>query len=129
MVKARGDYGSEIGWPAYVRQVERHAGGTNVIVASNYGEAGALQLFGRGLPPVASGNVTMRYWRPHVTGRKGARDRLLGSYGGLLHSLQRGRAHLDGRQRRARQRDRALHATRPARPCLARDRRALGLEA
>jgi hypothetical protein len=70
VVKARGDYGSEIGWPAYVRQVERHAGGTNVIVASNYGEAGALELFGRGLPPVASGNVTMRYWRPRVTGRK-----------------------------------------------------------
>lgn len=45
-------------------------GGADVIVASNYGEAGALELFGRGLPPVASGQVTMRYWRPQVNGRR-----------------------------------------------------------
>jgi 4-amino-4-deoxy-L-arabinose transferase-like glycosyltransferase len=67
---ARGDYQSEVGWPAYARLVERHAAGTDVIVAENYGEAGALQLFGRGLPPVASADVTMRYWRPHVAGRR-----------------------------------------------------------
>ncbi len=41
-----------------------------MIVADNYGEAGALVLFGRGLPPVASADVTMRYWRPQVTGRQ-----------------------------------------------------------
>jgi hypothetical protein len=70
VVKARGDYQSEVGWPAYVRLVERHAAGADVIVADNYGEAGALQLFGRGLPPIASADVTMRYWRPHVAGRK-----------------------------------------------------------
>jgi 4-amino-4-deoxy-L-arabinose transferase-like glycosyltransferase len=70
VVKARGDYQSEVGWPAYVRLVERHATGADVIVAENYGEAGALELFGRGLPPVASADVTMRYWRPHVTGRR-----------------------------------------------------------
>ena len=70
IVSARDDYQSEIGWPAYVRLVERHAAGANVIVASNYGEAGALELFGRGLPPVASPDVTMRYWRPRVTGRQ-----------------------------------------------------------
>ena len=35
-----------------------------MIVAANYGEAGALELFGRGLPLVASVDVTMRYWRP-----------------------------------------------------------------
>jgi len=70
VVSARGDYESEIGWPDYVRQVERLAGGTDVIVASNYGEAGALELFGRGLPPVASVDVTMRYWRPPVNGRR-----------------------------------------------------------
>ena len=68
--EARGDYQSEIGWPEYVRQVERHAAGVDVIVADNYGEAGALELFGRGLPPVASADVTMRYWRPQVTGRQ-----------------------------------------------------------
>jgi Dolichyl-phosphate-mannose-protein mannosyltransferase len=70
IVKARGDYQSEVGWPAYVRLVERHAAGADVIVADNYGEAGALDLFGRGLPPVASADVTLRYWRPHVTGRR-----------------------------------------------------------
>ena len=70
IIKARDDYQSEIGWPAYERLVERHARGTDVIVAANYGEAGALELFGRGLPPVASADVTMRYWRPRVTGRQ-----------------------------------------------------------
>ena len=69
VVKARDDYQSEVGWPAYVRLVESHARGANVIVADNYGEAGALQLFGHGLPPVASADVTMRYWRPQVAGR------------------------------------------------------------
>jgi hypothetical protein len=69
VVKARGDYQSEVGWPAYVRLVERHAAGADVIVADNYGEAGALELFGRNLPPVASADVTMRYWRPRVAGR------------------------------------------------------------
>jgi hypothetical protein len=70
IVKARSDYQSEVGWPAYVRLVERHAVGLDVIVAANYGEAGALELFGRGLPPVASADVTMRYWRPPVSGRR-----------------------------------------------------------
>ena len=41
-----------------------------MIVADNYGEAGALDLFGRGLPPVASADVTMQYWRPYVVGRE-----------------------------------------------------------
>ena len=50
VVKARSDYQSEVGWPTYVRQVEARAAGVDVIVASNYGEAGALELFGRALP-------------------------------------------------------------------------------
>ena len=70
IIKARGDYQSEVGWPVYVRLVERHAAGTDVIVTDNYGEAGALVLFGRDLPPVASAEVTMRYWRPRVAGRR-----------------------------------------------------------
>ena len=41
-----------------------------MIVTSNYGEAGALDLFGRALPPVATADVTFRYWRPAVTGRQ-----------------------------------------------------------
>ena len=70
VIKARGDYQSEIGWPAYARLVERNAAGADVIVADNYGEAGALAVFGHGLPPVASPDVTMRFWRPQVTGRR-----------------------------------------------------------
>ena len=70
IVKARGDYQSEVGWPAYAHLVERHAAAVDVIVADNYGEAGALVVFGRGLPPVASADVTMRYWRPQVAGRR-----------------------------------------------------------
>ena len=70
IVSARSDYQSEIGWPEYVRQVERLSGGADLIVAANYGEAGALELFGQRLPPVASVDVTMRYWRPAVSGRR-----------------------------------------------------------
>ena len=70
IIKARGDYQSEVGWPAYVRLVERHAAGADVIVTDNYGEAGVLDLFGRDLPPVTSADVTMRYWRPSVAGRR-----------------------------------------------------------
>ncbi len=69
-VKANGDYQSEVGWPAYERLVERHSTGADVILADNYGEAGALELFGRDLPPVASADVTMRFWRPDVAGRR-----------------------------------------------------------
>jgi hypothetical protein len=69
-IKGRSDFEAETAWPTLVRLVEPLARGTDVIVASNYGEAGALELFGRGLPPVASGQVTMRYWRPPVTGRR-----------------------------------------------------------
>ncbi len=69
IVKDRSDYQDELGWHALARQVERLAGGANVVLASNYGEAGALELFGTGLPPVASADVTFRYWRPAVTGR------------------------------------------------------------
>ena len=50
VVKARSDYQSEVGWPAYVRLVEHDAAGTNLIVADNYGEAGALEVFGRRPP-------------------------------------------------------------------------------
>ncbi len=50
--------------------VDANAGGNDVVLARNYGEAGALELFGHGLPPVASPNVTFRYWRPAVSGRE-----------------------------------------------------------
>lgn len=70
VMKARTDFQDELGWHQLARTVEGVAPGSDVVVASNYGEAGALILFGRGLPPVASGDVTMRYWRPNVAGRR-----------------------------------------------------------
>jgi hypothetical protein len=33
-------------------------------MARNYGEAGALRLYGRGLGPVLSGHLSFQYWRP-----------------------------------------------------------------
>jgi 4-amino-4-deoxy-L-arabinose transferase-like glycosyltransferase len=70
VMKARSDFQDEVGWHQLARTVEGVAPGSDVIVANNYGEAGALILFGHGLPPVASGDVTMRYWRPDVAGRR-----------------------------------------------------------
>jgi 4-amino-4-deoxy-L-arabinose transferase-like glycosyltransferase len=70
VVKARSDYQDEVGWHALAHRVEGLARGTDVVVTLNYGEAGALELFGRDLPPVASGDVTFRYWRPKVDGRR-----------------------------------------------------------
>jgi Dolichyl-phosphate-mannose-protein mannosyltransferase len=69
IVSGRTDYQDELGWPALAAQVGRLAGGADVVVTINYGEASALELFGRGLPPIASTNVTFRYWRPPVAGR------------------------------------------------------------
>jgi 4-amino-4-deoxy-L-arabinose transferase-like glycosyltransferase len=70
ILAARSDYKDEIGWPELASNVGRHAASVNVVLVSNYGEAGALDLFGRHLPPVASGEVTFRYWRPTVAGRR-----------------------------------------------------------
>jgi Dolichyl-phosphate-mannose-protein mannosyltransferase len=70
IIAARTDYQDELGWHHLARTVEGVSRGANVVLAANYGEAGALILFGHGLPPVASAHVTMRYWRPNVVGRQ-----------------------------------------------------------
>jgi 4-amino-4-deoxy-L-arabinose transferase-like glycosyltransferase len=65
------DTAEQIGWPQLVQTVEgvvaslpanerAHA----VILASNYGEAGALDLLGTGLPPVYSGHNAFWDWGP-----------------------------------------------------------------
>jgi 4-amino-4-deoxy-L-arabinose transferase-like glycosyltransferase len=48
----------QVGWERYVTQVELvvEASGADVVIASNYGEAGALDRFGTDLPPVVSGH-------------------------------------------------------------------------
>ena len=70
IMKARTDYADELGWHQLARTTEGMSRGANVVITANYGEAGALTLFGRGLPPVASGHVSFRYWRPRVPGRQ-----------------------------------------------------------
>jgi len=66
----RSDYRDELGWPGLVATVSAHTGGADVVIASNYGEAGALALYGHGLPAIASPDVTLRFWRPRVRGRE-----------------------------------------------------------
>jgi len=69
--KARKDFADMVGWPDLVEQVTTvyqrlplSDRGSVVILASNYGEAGALDLYGRGLPPVVSAHLTYYYWAP-----------------------------------------------------------------
>ena len=69
--KARKDFADMYGWPDLVQQVTTvyqqlplADRGSVMILASNYGEAGALDLFGHGLPPVVSAHLTYYYWAP-----------------------------------------------------------------
>ena len=66
-----GYFKDEIGWPEMTGQVQRAwaalpAGerAHGAILALNYGEASALQFYGRGLGPVLSGHLSWQYWRP-----------------------------------------------------------------
>lgn len=75
----RKDYADQIGWPELVAAVDRAYESLpadeqqrTAILASNYGEAGAVDLLGpeRGLPRAASPHLTYRYWslpRPDAT--------------------------------------------------------------
>ena len=47
----------QVGWPAYVAQIDRAVGDADadVVIASNYGEAGAVDRFGTTGVPVVSG--------------------------------------------------------------------------
>jgi Dolichyl-phosphate-mannose-protein mannosyltransferase len=71
--KARKDFADEYGWPELARQVQAvHRGlpaserGSAMVLAENYGEAGALDLYGPdlGLPAVVSPHLTYYYWAP-----------------------------------------------------------------
>ena len=67
------DAGETIGWPAFVRDIatayrslppaQRSA---TIVLASNYGEAGAVDHFGPadGLPAAYSGHMSFWYWGP-----------------------------------------------------------------
>jgi 4-amino-4-deoxy-L-arabinose transferase-like glycosyltransferase len=69
--KARKDFADMYGWPDLVEQVTTvyqrlplSDRSSVVILASNYGEAGALDFYGHGLPPVVSAHLTYYYWAP-----------------------------------------------------------------
>jgi Dolichyl-phosphate-mannose-protein mannosyltransferase len=66
-------YKDEIGWPELAdetaiawRSLPVADRASGAIVAGNYGEASALELYGptRGLPPILSGHLSWQYWRP-----------------------------------------------------------------
>jgi hypothetical protein len=64
-----GYFKDEIGWQEMTSQVE-HAWSAlspadrsnGAVLAHNYGEASALQFYGRGLPPILSGHLSWQYW-------------------------------------------------------------------
>lgn len=69
--KARKDFADMIGWPELTQQVTdvytqlpAADRASVMILASNYGEAGALDYYGLGLPPVVSPELTFYYWAP-----------------------------------------------------------------
>jgi 4-amino-4-deoxy-L-arabinose transferase-like glycosyltransferase len=69
--KARKDFADMYGWPDLVEQVTTvyqrlplSDRASVMILASNYGEAGALDFYGRGLPTVVSAHLTYYYWAP-----------------------------------------------------------------
>ena len=73
IVQLNYDAGETVGWPAYVREIAavydslpavRRS--STVVLASNYGEAGAVGRYGQaaGLPQVYSGHNGYWYWGP-----------------------------------------------------------------
>jgi 4-amino-4-deoxy-L-arabinose transferase-like glycosyltransferase len=64
-----GETAETVGWPELVATVEGVVDGLTreersraVVLTANYGEAGALMLFGRDLPPVVSGHNAVWRW-------------------------------------------------------------------
>jgi hypothetical protein len=73
VVKLNYDAGETVGWPTYVRQIAAvdkalplAARPSTIVLASNYGEAGAVDRYGPGdsLPAVYSGHNAYWYWGP-----------------------------------------------------------------
>jgi hypothetical protein len=73
IVSVNYDAGETIGWPAYVRQIgavyaalPRAQRSSAIVLASNSGEAGAVDEFGKpdGLPSAYSGHNAYWYWGP-----------------------------------------------------------------
>lgn len=75
--KINSDVSSQIGWDKLVAQVSTVADSLTpgeraqtAILTANYGEAGAIELYGGpGLPPVYSGENSYAYWGPPADSR------------------------------------------------------------
>jgi dolichyl-phosphate-mannose-protein mannosyltransferase len=88
------DYADMHGWPELTAAVERAAATLTpeeraraVIMTPNYGDASALNFFGKDLPPAASGHNQYFLWGPH--GRDGTvLIDLGGDCGAHLHAYQ-----------------------------------------
>jgi 4-amino-4-deoxy-L-arabinose transferase-like glycosyltransferase len=88
----------QVGWPELVATVEQAVGrlppetrSRAIILTANYGEAGALQLLGEGLPDVFSGHNSYWSWGPPDDSRTavvlvgfGEPSRWAGSLGGCV---------------------------------------------
>jgi hypothetical protein len=78
IISARKDYADMFGWQGIAGQVARAYQSLSprerrgaAIVTTNYGEAGAVDLYGRryGLPHAVSGDLTYALWKPpHLSG-------------------------------------------------------------
>ena len=95
---SRDDYAEEVGWPELVRTVSdawhdvpQPARSRTAIVASNYGEAGAIDRWGPrlGLPAVVSGHVSHRYWTPSPKTMAATEAIVVGFDGRFVHELCR----------------------------------------
>lgn len=73
MIKSRKDFADMLGWPGITadaarayRRLPRTVRRQAPIVTANYGEAGAVDLYGRsyGLPHAISGDLTYTLWKP-----------------------------------------------------------------
>jgi hypothetical protein len=71
--KLRQDFADTVGWPQLAEQVATvynalpaSQRATTAILANNYGEAGAIDIYGRteDLPQAISGQLSLWYWKP-----------------------------------------------------------------
>ena len=78
IVQLNYDVGETVGWPAYVREIAAVYGSlpaaqrsSAIVLARNYGEAGAVDRYGpaAGLPAVYSGHNGYWYWGPPPAAR------------------------------------------------------------
>jgi hypothetical protein len=73
LAQIRTDFAATVGWHDLISQVAgiyhqlpANEQATTVILANNYGEAGAINTYGRpiGLPTAVSGELSYYYWKP-----------------------------------------------------------------